>query len=790
MPFPETHRLRRALAGGLGGLGFGWACSLAAARFGWIPWEPGPLVAIAWGLPIWAVPLCVLAAGAGAALLWFRPDKGRGWATACGWLLMSAVVVLPAACSHAQWPFLFRLVCPIALLASGIAWFGRSDLSRSRARFAGSAVAVVLAAAALQTTAYVRFLGARGPHTGDEGHYLVQARSIVEDGDTDIANQLGLTPDEPARSPARRHYHVSRQSAAGRLYSRHPAGLAILLAPFYLVGGGAWAGLGVVLASVLTAWNIHAAAREAGCSPAAARDLWLLFGLSSPFVVFGARVYPEMTGALWALYAARVIAGSSDGRGRWVVAALAVGTLPWLHAPRFWPAAAILAAWGCWTALRRRDRAAVVLWCSLIGLFWVWLGWWNGLRFSGGASVLQASVASGYGAESQSPFTPHGLLSAFLGPRKGLATIAPSLVAAMLLGLWGAWRHRRQPASVVPAIVFLAGAGPLLVTWYWFGGYASHPGRVFIIGLPLLAMPAARLLRDAPRPLANPAIRMAVALSAAATVWILVRPGIFDDPTRVLRRSDPAAAGFFALLPSFEGDRNPFVDQRGALAATALAAAWWIACGMRWSRKARRDRGVAARDLALPLGVTLVLALPIVLLPPNVRESELAFASAARIDPPGRGPSLCVAPREGRPVAPRVTIGADRLTGGIGAVVSAPGADIVRKAEVPVGNEGGWLVTGPVLQLAPGRYRVRLVLADVSPDTDARWDVRTEAGRGTALLSRRITEAAGTPLVGGFDVVESEHVVVRVRLWSGRISVGSLRVERQWADPPLPEMWR
>ena len=71
--------------------------------------------------------------------------------------------------------------------------------------------------------------------TGDEPHYLIVAESLVSDGDLDLANNY-------AHDDGRLFGHAglvndghARPNAAGRLESVHDIGLAVALAPPYLV---------------------------------------------------------------------------------------------------------------------------------------------------------------------------------------------------------------------------------------------------------------------------------------------------------------------------------------------------------------------------------------------------------------------------------------------------------------------------------------------------------------------------------------------------------------------------
>src|ERR1700716_1248263 len=93
-------------------------------------------------------------------------------------------------------------------------------------------------------------------YAGDEPRYLLMARSIASDGDIDLRNQY-------ARREYRSFYsgtlRTNGRVIAGRLAEPQPAGVSVLIAPAYALGGGtaaelliaALAALAFVLAAAL-----------------------------------------------------------------------------------------------------------------------------------------------------------------------------------------------------------------------------------------------------------------------------------------------------------------------------------------------------------------------------------------------------------------------------------------------------------------------------------------------------------------------------------------------------------
>lgn len=195
---------------------------------------------------------------------------------------------------------------------------------------------LLVVATGFYTIIGVYFTKVAGEHSGDEGHYLIQARSLYEDRDLNIRNQF----DDPDNTPV----HGSPHSRGDAWYPRHAAGLPLLLwptVPFGLFARHFVLALisGITLVSVfLLSLKMGAHFRYACC-------VTVLFGLSLFWGIYSSRALPEVLGAgltTWGL-----LMCLWQERRPWTATFIClclIGFLPWAHT-RFIPIAGLL--FGC-----------------------------------------------------------------------------------------------------------------------------------------------------------------------------------------------------------------------------------------------------------------------------------------------------------------------------------------------------------------------------------------------------------------------------------------------------------
>ncbi len=190
----------------------------------------------------------------------------------------------------------------VAMLATWAWWQPAADANLPAFRWAprnrnaqaaliGVATAIVCGTAASQLTDTVLY------PAGDEPHYLVIAQSLWRDGDLKIENNHERGDyREYFPQPLKPHYLT--RGVDGEIYSIHPVGLPILLAPVYAAGGYhgvvmALIAMGAIAAGLAWRWIANVVA-----SPEAATFAWAAVAVSTPFLFNTFTVYPEIAAAL------------------------------------------------------------------------------------------------------------------------------------------------------------------------------------------------------------------------------------------------------------------------------------------------------------------------------------------------------------------------------------------------------------------------------------------------------------------------------------------------------------
>jgi hypothetical protein len=412
---------------------------------------------------------------------------------------------------------------------------------------------------------------------GDEPHYLLTARSLLEDGNPDLVDEY-RERDYEDFYPYELDPHG--QLTNGRLHEPHGVGFPVLILPaFALAGPTGVEVLMALLAALAVALGYLLAVRVVP-------DPWalgaaLLVGLSPPFVAYGSAVYPELAAgaalAGAALLALRLAERPTRLAGVGCFALL--GALPWLGTK--YAAGGLAVAAFAVVVLRRQRRNVLAVISAEVALMSV--AFYVGVNSAlyAGPTPYAADVPGETATDATFPFgfleRAYRVVALFVDREYGLLRWAP-VFALALLGVWLLWRVQRERLGVaIPAhaaaqraawlCAAVAGAQLVVAAFlaptmfgFWF------PGRHLLAGLPLAIALVAWGLRRAPR--AGAALG-ALGIAASAWVWIDVRTagGGLVGPL-----PDAPWGPLVGAFPLYDDSPLPYA-LAGGLAAAAAAAA-------------------------------------------------------------------------------------------------------------------------------------------------------------------------------------------------------------------------
>ncbi len=547
-----------------------------------------------------------------------------------------------------RWPVFQALAGPLGavvwLSVAGLQlwtlWQGRLIRPRWLERWSLWRVtfAIWIATASLGAIAGARLTGTPLFPSGDEPHYLVIAQSLWRDGDLKIENNH-RRGDYQEYFHGELEPHYLTRGADDEIYSIHPVGLAVMMAPVYGAGGYRAVVLVLILmaatAAAMAWWWTMGTVNTAG----AATFAWAAIACSAPFLFNTFTVYPEIPAALAVMIALVTTVRTNPARGsigRWLAVGVACASLPWLST-KYAPMSAVLVL----VAVGRLKSEPASLLRSLLRNPKVWAvaapyalslaGW---LAFFYAIWGIPLPTAP-YGALVQtSPLNLFfGVPGLFFDQEYGLLAFAPVYVLAAT-GMYHMWRTGGDTKRVAIEIALVFGA--LLVTVgafrIWWGG-TSAPARPLASGLLLLAVPIASAFRSAPTGSARRAgqhlllwISVGIAITlAVAQDGLLINNGR-DGTSALLEFWSPRWA-LWTLAPTFILHAAPV-----AWAHTL----WWIAVagGAGWflSRQRTTTPGMAALIAVATLAVALlIVSVTFPLLPAGAPMPQVDLGARSRL---------------------------------------------------------------------------------------------------------------------------------------------------------------
>jgi hypothetical protein len=423
---------------------------------------------------------------------------------------------------------------------------------------------------------------------GDEPHYLLTAKSIVDDGSVDLT-------DEYREGSYRSFYPGTLQPhgvlSNGRLNEPHGIGLPLLIAPAYAIGGAH--GVEVLLAALAALAVMLAYLLALRVVP----DPWALgatlaVGLSPPLLAYSTAVYPELPAAAAlcgaALLALRVAQRPSRKLAYSCFALISL--LPWLE-PTYLVPGAVIALYG-FRALRRARRPVLAITAVEVVGFSValYVGLSEGLY--GGPTPYSAALPGESGTDADFPLgyleRAYRLVALLIDRDYGLLRWAP-VFALALFGAWILWReHRSGIARAIPGLrgeqsaAILCGAAALAqllvaaflsptMFGFWF------PGRYLVAALPLAVPLVAIGLRRVPR-----LGTLLGLIGVVASVWVYLDVRLADG-SLVTALPDAPWGPLEQAFPLFaRGSTYPFV----LAAVLGLATAMLVAASAHRGRRA------------------------------------------------------------------------------------------------------------------------------------------------------------------------------------------------------------
>lgn len=341
--------------------------------------------------------------------------------------------------------------------------------------------------------------------TGDEPYYLVMAHSLINDHDLELTNEFAerVYWDYYPGELYPRHESITVRPG---LWSKHAAGVAVLIVPGYL--GETWRGgaLTICLLAALLAANVYLLGSEVSGRKALGFAAWLLLCFTNPIASYAPLIFPAIPGALFTVYSYRQIRLGKVPADlpRTLAVSACIGALPWLNAQMV-PISAGLFLYALAKAGPAQptsgslpERAAEWL------RYWVGRGW-TWLAFLAPVAVL-AIADMGYYLYLYDSIVPNwqdhagssglagtivGFFGMFFDQQWGLIVHAPIYLLAFsgLLLMWRKARHELAWLAMIGLPYFL-----LIINYKQWWGEWCPPARYVVPLMPLMAVPLVRAL--------------------------------------------------------------------------------------------------------------------------------------------------------------------------------------------------------------------------------------------------------------------------------------------------------
>lgn len=316
--------------------------------------------------------------------------------------------------------------------------------------------------------------------TGDEPHYLLITKSIIKDGDLNLANNYsnkdyrsfypGTLPDQ----------HVSQASRPGTSFPSHYPGLSVILTPFFFWSGKAGAIFFTNLLASFTVVLTFLIANKVLDNKRYPFITSLTLAFTLPFFIYAFQIFPAMAATFLTTLAAYMTLLTSP---YFLLIGIVLAILPWLHFKYF----LITLAFFAFLFIKFKRKGKFAPFIRVVTPVFI--------------SILLLSLYSFYccnsflpnapliiGAERISKFysiIPIGALGLIFDNKFGLLMYSPYYLLA-LLGIVVAWKKKLLDLSLV-FLIILAAILPHIFFSQWWGGW-SPAGRYLVVALPFLTI--------------------------------------------------------------------------------------------------------------------------------------------------------------------------------------------------------------------------------------------------------------------------------------------------------------
>lgn len=420
------------------------------------------------------------------------------------------------------------------------------------------------------------------PFTGDEPHYLLITRSILKDGDINLANNYG-DKDYLDFYPGELKVHAyAGKKGYDHLYSKHSPALPLLLVPAYMIGEKViqfsteegedpkikrqilifFSRLPLCLFTALLGLAFFLIVFDVTQRKTLAALMWAIFGFTTPILFYSHLIYSEIPVALITLFVLRnLIFKKESGTIGPLLTGAGIALLPWFGI-KYIVLSAIL--FGVWIVLHRSKilhiLSPIVISASLyFHYLWSLYGGYSPLFVYKGRSPDPSTEARVF-LFIKTDFAEFLQRSVgyFLDQRTGLFIYSPILI----LGLAGFFFFLNQRKKLALVLFAVFSAYWIFSAYYYWGGFCP-PGRALLPVFSILVLFLALAFNENRNRIRDSIKRVCVALSflvvwaALKNPWILYHKDLSSDyfgkamSSNLLNSISNTFISFQKMIPSF-----------------------------------------------------------------------------------------------------------------------------------------------------------------------------------------------------------------------------------------------